>query len=622
MPVDPPQKSIRNEFFSRIVGVIVITTLLLGAAISLNEWANQKKLLRARGAQLARYVATLSVDPLVMNDMLALDAIVAEGKGDREILYIVVKDEEGRGVTSRHATLNYDSPHIQELLPEISGIDTLDGLLSLIASRGNLTVTAPIQTGDQWIGNVEVCLDQRQILSNILRTIGWIVLGNGVATLFLIAVLMVVSRRVIFEPLSRLVAGVDRLAAGDRQVKMDEFRRDEFGLLMEAFNGMVERIDERTVSKVFFQDILTSTRDAIVILSDDGRIVELNPAASRLLKSSRESLKGEPIDRFILNPPEPCGCCGDLSCSGVEMTITDPDGVDLDLLVSCSPLSHPGEGKTVMTFLDVSPLKRALRTIESMNESLRREIEQRTIAEEEARCLNEDLLRQTEALRQSNESLESFCYTISHDLRAPLRHINGFTTIIGEDYGDCLGEEGRELLRKVVEASNRMGGMIDDLLSFSRIARMDITCSTLDLSALARQVAAMYADMEPHRAVRVTVEEGMTVQGDPTMMRLVLQNLIDNGWKYTASTPDPVIEVGRREIDGETVYFVADNGAGFDMAYADKLFGVFQRLHGAEFEGSGIGLATVRKIIERHGGSVWGEGRPGEGSTFFFTLPG
>jgi len=623
MVADPPPRSIRHEFFTRIVGVVVLMTFLLACVIAVNEWKNQKRLLLSRGEQLARYVATLSVDPLITNDVVELDSIVAEGKVDREILYIVVRDEEGRGVTTRHATLNYGSPTIRGLLPELDRVDDVDELLSRVASSGSLSVTAPIVTGDQWIGSVEVGLDRGTIRSNIIRTIGWIVAGNIAAALFLSAVMMSVARRFLFRPLSQLVDAVERMGAGERQVRIKGFRNDEFGIVMSRFNTMVERIEETTVSKGFFEGILNSTREAIVIVSTEGRIIELNPSAAALLGHSRESLLGEPIHSFI---PEElskgCGCGGEITCAGWEMTLPRDGEEGIDVLVSCSPLLHEGEPATVITFVDVTPLKRAMRMIESMNESLRREIGQRIVAEEEARSLNEDLIRQTTALRQSNESLESFCYSISHDLRAPLRHINAFTSIIGEEYGDRLGKEGNRLLQKVIDASNRMGRMIDDLLSYSRVARMDLMRTDVDLSSLCREIIAMFAETDAGRQIRVTVTEGMRVYADQPMMRLVMQNLIGNAWKYTATTPDPMIEIGVTMLEGEEVFFVRDNGAGFDMAYADKLFGVFQRLHGPEYEGSGIGLASVRKIIERHGGRVWGTGTPGEGATFFFTLPG
>jgi light-regulated signal transduction histidine kinase (bacteriophytochrome) len=217
--------------------------------------------------------------------------------------------------------------------------------------------------------------------------------------------------------------------------------------------------------------------------------------------------------------------------------------------------------------------------------------------------------------------LEAFSYSVSHDLRAPLRAIDGFSQILLEDYEDELDEEGRLYLKRTKAASQRMGELIDDLLDLSRMTRGKMRRESVDLSALARAIAEEFRRAQPEHEVEVVVEEGLVANGDGSLLRVVLENLLGNAWKFKRNQPHPRVEFGLLEHEDTPTYYVRDNGVGFDMAYAGKLFGAFQRLHSAgEFEGTGIGLATVQRIIHRHGGRVWAEGEVGKGATFFFTL--
>gem|GEM_PF-1580466 len=225
------------------------------------------------------------------------------------------------------------------------------------------------------------------------------------------------------------------------------------------------------------------------------------------------------------------------------------------------------------------------------------------------------------SLGLANQELESFSYSVSHDLRAPLRGISGFSQALLEDYADALDADGKRYLLHVVGSANDMGRLIDDLLHLSRVARADMEYEDVDLAALARSIGEELTRGNPDRVVTLSTADGLVVRGNERLLRVVLQNLLGNAWKFTRATPEARIEVGTTWHDGREVYFVRDNGAGFDMAYAHKLFGAFQRLHStSEFEGTGIGLATVQRIIHRHGGQVWAEGVVGQGATLYFTI--
>lgn len=252
--------------------------------------------------------------------------------------------------------------------------------------------------------------------------------------------------------------------------------------------------------------------------------------------------------------------------------------------------------------------------VELANQQLEKEIEERKRVQTEIQGVNTELLA-------ANKELEAFSYSVSHDLRAPLRSIDGFSHALLEDCAGGLDDQGRSHLQRIRAATQRMGLLIDDLLNLSRVTRAEMHTEGLNLSALARTVAAELQKTQPAHRIEFRIQDGLEAKADPRLLRLVLENLLGNACKFTAKHASARIEVGKVQVNGSEAYFVRDDGAGFDPAYADRLFGAFQRLHAMdEFAGTGVGLALVQRIIQRHGGRIWADAAVERGATFYFTL--
>lgn len=280
--------------------------------------------------------------------------------------------------------------------------------------------------------------------------------------------------------------------------------------------------------------------------------------------------------------------------------------VDQDYSVRVDAIAPDELGELIASFNEM------LACVEDRDRSLR----------ESHDLLERRVEERTHALSESNRELEAFCYSVSHDLRSPLRGIDGFSAALLEDLDGKLDETSANHLRRIRAATQRMGALIDDLLNLSRVSRSEMTNKPVSLTDLAQAVVADLRVGQPDRSVAIAIADGLAVTGDPRLLRQVLENLIGNAWKFTSKRPDARIEVGMRCGDDGPVFFVRDNGAGFDPAYQDRLFGVFQRLHAmTEFPGTGVGLAIVERIVRRHGGRVWADAAVGHGATFSFTVP-
>ncbi len=387
--------------------------------------------------------------------------------------------------------------------------------------------------------------------------------------------------------------------------------RDETGRLIRSV-GMVHDITERKKgeealirAKEEWERTFDSVPDMIAILDKQHRIIRVNRAMAERLGVEPEQCAGLVCYKCVhglSGPPAFCPHSSTMSDGRQHVAEIHEDRLGGDLFVSTSPL-FDAKGELIGSV------------------HVARDITEQKRAAEEIKSLNDELKRHVIELESANRELEAFSYSVSHDLRAPLRGIDGFSQALLEDYADKLDENGRDYLQRVRAGSQRMAQLIDDLLNLSRVARTEMRRERTSLSDIVGRIADRLQKTEPERKAKFIIAEGLYDYGDEHLLYLVLENLIGNAWKFTEKNPEAVIEFGVTRTDGKPAYFVKDDGAGFDMVYAGKLFKPFQRLHAmTEFPGTGIGLATVKRIINRHGGHAWIEGEVGKGTTVYFTL--
>ncbi len=391
--------------------------------------------------------------------------------------------------------------------------------------------------------------------------------------------------------------------------------KEIFSTIVNMLSSVLERQKAEQalqISERRYRELLTDISEGIGIANLDEQFLFVNESLAKLLGYSTDELVGKSILDFVF--PEDINKIREqteVRREGKTSTYTHrfvrKDGELRTMRISAVP-SRDDSGKidgTVAIVTDITERLLKDQEIQRLNEELSRRVEERTAE-----------------LAAANKELEAFSYSVSHDLRAPLRTIDGFSQALMEDYSDVIDETGRDFLRRVRVAATHMGSLIEDLLGLSRVTRAEMDRTDVDLSKMVQNIVDGFQEVDPERQIDIKVLEDVHGRCDQRLIKLVLQNLLDNAWKFTSKVPDAQIEFGSQDLQGGTIFYIKDNGAGFNMEYSDKLFVPFQRLHQVEdFEGSGIGLATVQRIINRHGGKVWAESVVGEGSTFYFTIP-
>jgi len=366
--------------------------------------------------------------------------------------------------------------------------------------------------------------------------------------------------------------------------------------------------DEVDEARDYAEAIVETVREPLIVLSKDLHVITANHAYYRVFKATPDAIENVyfyDLQNGRWNIPKLRNLLEDIlekstTFNDFEVDYEVPDVGRRVLLLNARRIDREGTELILLALEDITA---------------------RRLAEENVKKLNTDLQQNLDELASANKELEAFSYSVSHDLRNPLNRILGFSDVLLEGYSDKLDDEGKDHLNRIIKNATRMNRILDDLLHLSRISRHGVQRQDVDLSKLAASVVAELREAQPDRGATVDIQEGIAAFADAKLIEVALSNLLGNAWKFTSKTKNARIQFGTFEQEGKIVYYVKDNGAGFDQSFSEKLFLPFHRLHSEEeFEGTGIGLATVQRIIHRHGGKVWAEGEPGKGAMFYFTL--
>lgn len=617
--------SIRRRLFSLVLASTSLALLIFGVAMMLFELRDHR--------------LRLFDDLTIQSRLLSLASAPALQFGDDKLAkttlaWLVVKPEIEAAVLynakgSRFAS--YQRPDVQQALPELP---ESDGHRS---EDGSLLLFQRIIFEQEILGTLYIRAEY-PLYQHLMR--------YGLVALSLMGLALLVSGLISWQlqrRIARPIGDLVRLAQNVVQqqnydLRAGNYHEQELQTLAGALNGLLsevgrrsealeqtnarlqQQIFEREQATLALKDseqrhrLLVTTLSSIVwTASADGAFPEYQPEwdAYTGQTASQHRYQGwlraiHPDDRPLLSHAlttaktarKPLRCTvrlwhGDSACYRYVSLRAVPwcEGTELKEWIGIAD--------------DIDDQRRAVHEIQRLNA----ELEQR-------------VLERTAELERANNELEAFSYSVSHDLRTPLRAIDGFSQALVEDYSQVLDATAADYLQRVRQAAQRMGQLIDDLLKLARVSRSDLMIESVNLSELAGQIVTELQRQYPKLPMTAHITSGLQVQADARLLRIVLENLLGNAWKYCSKVEQPRVELGMREQDGQACFFIEDNGVGFDMAYADKLFGAFQRLHDAkDYPGTGVGLATVQRIVHRHGGRLWAQAEPGQGAVFYFTLP-
>ncbi len=613
---------IRRKLMLIMLLTTVTVLLLMRSVFFAYEFLTFRQTTLRQLSTVGEVIAANSTAALAFENQNDAAEILSALKAERYITAAALYDKEGKLFSKYPANL---PDNALPAAPQKDGIQF---------EHSYLAGFQPVVQGDKRLGTLYLKFDMGTLKYEWLRISISIALAV-IAVAMLVAYLL--SRKLqqqISEPILALAETAKVVSARrDYSVRAKKFGADELGLLTDAFNQMLAGIEEReralrkenTERKQAEERLKTSLKEvgdlraaldehAIVAVTDSqGKITYANDKFCTISKYSREELLGQ--DHRIINS----GHHAKEFFRDLWTTIAQGRVWKGEIKNQDKAGSYYWEDSTIVPFLGADGKPRQYVAI-------RADITERKRAEEEILQLNAKLeqriAERTAELETANQELESFAYSVSHDLRAPLRGMDGFSQALLEDYAGQMDATGQDYLRRIRAASQRMGQLIDDLLNLSQVTRSEMTLDPVNLTRLARKVITQLQPQPAGRAVQWEVSDPLTGRGDLRLLQIVLDNLLGNALKFTGKCEHARIEFGQQGQGAEPVFFVRDNGAGFDMAYANRLFGAFQRLHSpSEFPGTGVGLATVQRIIHRHGGRVWAEAQPGKGATFYFTLP-
>jgi len=601
-----PRTTIQGKLMTAMMGTSLAVLLLASAAFITYEVVTFRRTLVAGLTTRAQIIAANSTAALAFQNAADATDVLNALRNDPRTVAACLYDAEGQLFARYPADAPVDRFPAQ---PERVGHRY---------ERNEFILFQPVMQGERRLGTVYLRF-RLTILNERYRAYSVLVLLIFAAAMLLAFVLSNRLKRRIAQPIMELAGAAREVSERrDYTIRTPSRSDDEIGVLTDSFNDMLDEIQRRDTAvrerEARLRAILASALDGIVTMNHEGRIVEFNPAAESLFGHARATAVGaslidlivparfqqryhHALERYFRRPH------GGRD-RRLELVARRADGGEVPVEVAIQRVRQEGPPMYTAFIRDITERKRSEQEIHQLNA----ELELRVLA-------------RTAELEAANKELEGFSYSVSHDLRAPLRAIEGFSEMLLEDYGEKLDETGKRHLERVRASTHHMSQLIDNLLKLARISRAEFRKQNVDLSVIAREIAEALCGEQPERKVDFEIAPELMVEGDPQLLRVVMDNLLRNAWKFTSKHPTAQVEVGRARRGGRPVYFVKDDGAGFDMGYAKLLFSPFQRLHRqTEFEGTGVGLATVQRVIHRHGGRLWAEAAVERGATFYFTL--
>jgi PAS domain S-box-containing protein len=609
-------QSIKRKTMAVMMLTTVTVLVLSAAAFTINELISYRQNLARSLSATAAVVADHSVAALALRDEKDARATLASLRADPRIATAALYDRQGK----LFARFPAQEP--------VGAFPPAPGEVGASFDGGRVMLFEPVTEGKQQVGMVYLKSDRYPVYVR-LRLYSGMVLLILMGSMIVALIISNALQRRITGPILALAEKARVVSErGDYSVRAHKASGDETGVLTDAFNRMLTRIEEQTEalrqraqeleeSRARLSAVVESAMDAIISVDAEQRITVFNQAAERMFGCPAGEAIGEPLDRFI-----PARHREAHHRHVAEFGRTGATNRAMGRLQPLSGLRTTGEE---------FPIEASISHIEVSGHHvftvILRDITERKRAEDQVLQLNAELeqrvAKRTEELTAANKELESFTYSVAHDLRSPLRHIDAFSRILDEDFRPELPPEAQHYLKNILQSTARMSELVDDLLNLARVGRQELKRQSTPLGTLVDQVLADLKRETEGRTIEWHIEALPAVECDSSLMKQVFANLLSNAVKYTRPRPRAVIEVGCCPANGNTAVFVRDNGVGFNMKYADKLFGVFQRFHRSEdFEGTGVGLATVERIIQKHGGRIWADAAVDKGATFYFTVAG
>ncbi|MGD8742176.1 MAG: ATP-binding protein [Granulosicoccaceae bacterium] len=597
-----------RRLYSQLIllsAVVVAISVFLFTSYTVHEQSTTaREAVTTQSTTLTRNLGNAVGNYIITENLGVIEELIVQAAAYREVMEIHVTDE--RGVVLSHVRRTGEQVKVQFDALSMSLPDTDE--IRVDDFESYIVVWFPIEHGS--IGWVRLSYS----LATVERLVGHII-QNGFLVGFLtfllsVFLLLIVLRRPI-RAIEKATLFASRLYRSNGETMAIERSTHEVEQLEYALNYAASRLykSSKELSDIKF----ALDAHAIVGITDkEGRITYANDKFCEISGYSRGELLGNTFGLLGSGKHD----------SGFYMslwnTVRSGSVWHGELLDRRKDGSLYWVDTTIVPFVDEHGKSYQYVAIQT-DISERKQAEQKLHEHQEQ--LEDRVAERTNELQLANKELESFCYSVSHDLRAPLRSIDGFTQALAEDFSDVLNGQGMDYLARVRKSSQRMTELIDDLLELSRVVRSDMVKRDVNLSRVSSDVIDELKSNSPERVIDIQIQPGMVVQGDERLLKTMMENLLGNAWKFTSHSREPRIEIGNQKDDGHVQYYVRDNGAGFEQEYAYKLFEPFQRLHSSnEFSGSGIGLATVNRITRRHGGRIWAHGEPGKGAVFYFTL--